>query len=68
MFNEYGVVRIGNLPGAVFPRFTLAEAGYDTVKSGYFVLGGFAVRNHNGVVLAPSMFLRAVSKDRLTGR
>lgn len=66
MFNDYGIVKIGNAPGAAFPRFTLAETGYDRSKSGYFVLGGFAVQNHNGVILGPSMFLRAVSKDRLS--
>ncbi|MEM8958484.1 MAG: hypothetical protein AAGC86_11785 [Pseudomonadota bacterium] len=48
-----------------FPRFTLAETGYETDRSGYFVLGGFAVRNNNGVVLGLSMFLRAVSQNRL---
>ena len=66
LITECGLVKVGKLPGAAFPRFTLAATGYDTKKSGYFVLGGFAVRNHNGVVLGPSMFLRAVSKDRLS--
>ena len=66
MFSEYGIVKIGEVPGAAFPRFTFAEAGYDRGKSGYFVLGGFAVQNHNGVILGPSMFLRAVSLDRLS--
>lgn len=66
MFNDYGIVSIGNAPGTAFPRFALAETGYDRSKSGYFVLGGFAVQNHNGVILGPSMFLRAVSKDRLS--
>jgi len=62
---KYGTVSVVKTPGPAFPRFTLAETGYDTDKSGYFVLGGFAVRNNNGVVLGPSMFLRAVSQGRL---
>lgn len=66
MLREYGLVSVMSTPGAAFPRYTLAEADYDSDRSGYFVLGGFAVKNHNGVVLGPSMFLRAVSKDRLT--
>lgn len=66
MLAEYGTVSIMKMPGASFPRYAVAETGYGTDKSGYFVLGGFAVRNNNGVVLGPSMFLRAISKDFLT--
>lgn len=65
MLDKYRTVSIAKTPSPAFPRFTLTETGYDTDKSGYFVLGGFAVRNNNGVVLGPSLFLRAVSQGRL---
>lgn len=53
-------------PGSAFPRFTLAESGYRRDKKGFFVLGGFAVGNNNGVVLAPSLFLREICENRLS--
>lgn len=66
MRNQYGSVVVFSDVRAGFPRYALAEADYDRDRSGYFALGGFGVSNHNGVILAPSLFLRAVSKDRLT--
>lgn len=68
MTNDYGLVCIGKSPGGGFPHYALAETGYGLArdKSGYFILGGFAVENNNGVILAPSLFLRSVSKNRLS--
>ena len=65
LLSDYGIVHVIERPGTTFPRFTLAETGYDGSKSGYFVLGGFAVANNGGVVLAPTMFLRSSCKNRL---
>lgn len=66
MYNDYHLIHIVDTPPASFPRYALAEAGYVGDTSGYFVLGGFGVANNNGVLLAPSLFLRAVCKDRLS--
>lgn len=48
-----------------FPRYAIAQAGYENSdRDGYFVIGGFVVGNHNGAVLAPSLFLRRISRNR----
>lgn len=66
MVNTYGIVSIFSASPTSFPRYALAEAAYDRPKSGYHAVGGFGVANNNGVILGPSLFLRARSKDKLS--